>query len=388
MNRHLLAIRTALSALALWTCVAVNAELVATTNSITDIAMVPRLTIQSAVSVTNQIEYRTSLDEANWVVLTRLLVTNSPYVYIDVNAPPAPQRFYRCLAFTTTNAPPPTNALATGMVTIPAGSFMRGDANDDNLTPKGDPGDAPTYMVYVSGFSMDTNLISYAVWTNVYHWAIINGYSFTTVGSHFATASHPVHTVTWYDAVKWCNARSEKEGLTPCYYANAGQTTVYRSGVIALATNYVNWAANGYRLPTEAEWEKAARGGIPGQRFPLGNYISQNDARYTSASFGFSYDLSPRTDQISTTNVGSFVPNGLGLYDMAGNVREWCWDGYSGTYYKTNQVDPKGPASGASRVVRGGSWNDYPYLLRCAQRNYYPPAKSINAIGFRCVQKE
>ena len=131
--------------------------------------------------------------------------------------------------------------------------------------------------------------------------------------------------------MKWCNARSQQAGKTPVYYTDAGFTQVYTNGQI---TVYANWEAVGYRLPTEAEWEKAARGGLSGQRFPWGNAISQNLANYkgnTSLSGG--YDLGPNGynsigstggTSPATSPVGSFAPNGYGLYDMAGNVYEWC----------------------------------------------------------------
>ena len=143
--------------------------------------------------------------------------------------------------------------------------------------------------VTVSAFYMDTNLVSYSQWQSVYNWATNNGYGFDHAGSGKA-ANHPVQTVNWYDVVKWSNARSQQAGLTPVYYTDAGLTQVYTNGDVDAV--YANWAANGYRLPTEAEWEKAARGGLSGQRFPWGNVISETNANYYGNT-GYSYDLGP-----------------------------------------------------------------------------------------------
>ena len=276
------------------------------------------------------------------------------------------------------------------MALIPAGSFTMGDNLDGES-------DAPVHSVYVSAFYMDKYDVTKALWDSVYQWATNHGYSFDYAGSGKA-ANHPVQTIDWWDAVKWCNARSEKEGLNFCYYTSAAQTTVYRSGQVNLTNACVNWVANGYRLPTEAEWEKAARGGLSGHRFPWGDIISQSLANYYGHT-GYAYDLGPNgynTNYTSggspyTSPVGSFAPNGYGLYDMAGNVWQWCWDWYDGSWYSNvgaTQADTRGPGGVLSnRVLRGGAWNGIASGAQCAVRiSYVSPGNAYNGFGFRCVR--
>jgi len=165
-------------------------------------------------------------------------------------------------------------------------------------------------------------------------------------------------------------------------------TQVYTNGEV---TPYVNWSATGYRLPTEAEWEKAARGGLSGQRFPWGNVIDESLANYEGNPASCSYDLGPNGYNAAYANgvapytspVGSFAPNGSGLYDMAGNVFEWCWDWY-GTPY-AGGTDPRGPASGSNRVLRGGNWGNWAGNCRTANRVSEGPADIDDGEGFRSV---
>ena len=222
------------------------------------------------------------------------------------------------------------------MVLIPSGTFQMGDTFNE-----GDFDERPIHIVYVSSFYMDKTEVTKEFWDEIYQWATAHGYNFDNQGSGKAV-NHPVHTVYWHDVVKWCNARSEKEGRTPAYYTNVEQTTVYRNGRLNLKNEWVKWN-EGYRLPTEAEWEKAARGGSSGHRFPWSDSdtIMHSLANYYNST-NYAYDISPTRGYNSifdegifpyTSPVGYFAANGYGLYDMAGNVWEWCWDWHNSSYY-------------------------------------------------------
>ena len=275
-----------------------------------------------------------------------------------------------------------------GFSLIPAGSFTMGDALDGIS-------DAPTHTVTVSAFYMAQNLVTKAEWDAVRTWGLANGYTDLVAGSGKAS-NHPVQTVSWYQMVKWCNARSQQAGFVPVYYTNDAQTTVYKTGDVNVTNAQVKWNANGYRLPTEAEWEKAARGGLSGKRFPWGDTISHSLANYYAYS-GISYNLSGPVGYHPsytvggtpyTSPVGSFAANGYGLYDMAGNVFQLCWD-WCGSYDPVVLTDPRGPAaSGTYRVYRGGSWygKDGAYVCRVANRDSYYPSYSYFNIGFRVAR--
>ncbi len=284
-----------------------------------------------------------------------------------------------------------------GMALIPAGSFTMGNCMDAN---EGLSDELPLHTVYVSAFCMDKYEVTKALWDEVYQWATNHSYIFDNTGSGKA-ANHPVQSISWYDAVKWCNARSEQEGRVPAYYTSAAQTAVYRTGRIDVQNDWVKWNV-GYRLPTEAEWEKAARGGASGHRFPWSDVdtITHSKANYYS-SLSRGYDISPTrgyhpafNDRVYpyTSPVGYFAANGYGLYDMAGNVWEWCWDWYGDSYYSNSPgTDPRGPASGSYRVFRGGGWyhddNIFTGDCRTALRSAgaYPTDGGIYGLGFRSV---
>ena len=254
------------------------------------------------------------------------------------------------------------------MVLIPAG------------TNSGKNPDGGTYSLKVAEFYMDRGEVTKGLWDEVYAWAIKNGYNFDNPGAGKGK-DHPVQTVNWYDAVKWCSARSEKEGRPACYTVGGKP---YRSGKdFGSAPEGLKYdpAAGGYRLPMDAEWEYAARGGLTGKRFPWGDTIDHDKANYFGYPAGFAYDKGyagndkryATGDEPYTAPVGSFPANGYGLHDMAGNVAEWCWD--------WSPVAPN-----AHRMVRGGGWSYSGDYGRAGSftNNIYPEWASF-AVGFRCV---
>jgi formylglycine-generating enzyme required for sulfatase activity len=215
--------------------------------------------------------------------------------------------------------------------------------------------------ITVDSFYIGTYEVTWAEWQTVRAWAATHGYDIGSVGVGSA-ANHPVHTVNWYDCVKWCNARSQQEGRTPVYTVGG---VIYKSGQINDVA--VNASATGYRLPTDAQWEFAARGGTRSHGY---EYSGGNDLNvvgwYWENATGATVSMH---DGRGTWPVGQKTGNELGLYDMSGNVWEWCLDWYPG--YK-----------GSSRVIRGGSWVSNAYGLRSAL--FFPDNRRIS-IGFRAV---
>jgi len=181
----------------------------------------------------------------------------------------------------------------------------------------------------------------------------------------------PVEQVTWFDAVEYCNKRSQKEGLTPVYTITGRIPATGYPITAAIVT--INWDNNGYRLPTEAEWEYACRAGTV-TAFNTGAGISDNTGWYAANSNN------------RTHHVGQKQANAWGLYDMHGNVWEWCWDWYD-NYAPGARTDPRGPDTGILRTLRGGSWGAAPSIVRSAYRFSYNPYARSNSIGFRVVHR-
>jgi len=230
-------------------------------------------------------------------------------------------------------------------VFVKGGTFEMGGTFGDGVE-----NEQPVHSVTVSSFYIGKYEVTQKEWKE-----IIGSNS-----SRFLGDNLPVEKVSWLDAVKFCNKKSEREGLTPCYSGSGSNVSC-------------NFSVNGYRLPTEAEWEYAARGGSKSRGY---KYSGSNDVDEVAW-----YDVNSGS---KTHPVGRKMANELGLYDMSGNLWEWCWDWYDEGYYRNSSSDnPKGPSSGYVRVLRGGSLANDMWTMRCAFRLMVPPTGSVNEGGFR-----
>ncbi|MHC6204503.1 formylglycine-generating enzyme family protein [Breznakiellaceae bacterium SP9] len=253
------------------------------------------------------------------------------------------------------------------LVRIQGGTFTMGSPT--NEAGRWDD-EGPQHQVTVSGFSMSKTEVTQAQWRELMGTTIQEQRDKSDWSSLYGEGdNYPMYYVSWHEAVEYCNARSKKEGLTPAYTISGDNVSWNRS-------------ANGYRLPTEAEWEYACRAGTT-TPFSTGSNISTSQANYDG---NYPYNGNSKgTYREATTAVGSFAPNSWGLYDMHGNVWEWCWDWF-GDYSSASQTDPLGAASGPNCVFRSGSWINYAANLRSAYRNCYTPTSRDCDLGFRVVR--
>lgn len=253
-----------------------------------------------------------------------------------------------------------------GFVLIEGGTFQMGSPEDEAWRSE----DETLHTVTVSDFYMGCCEVTQTEYE-------------TVMGenpSSFSGESLPVENVSWIQAAAYCNARSEKEGLKPAYSIDGQNVSWDRS-------------ADGYRLPTEAEWEYACRAGTqtpfymedsPGSEDAnyYGHYPYQIEENYFTQE---NLTVQPGEYRQTTVEVGSFEANPFGLYDMHGNVSEWTWDSY-GEYPEVDQTDPTGAGSGTRRVYRGGGWNDFAKNMRSAYRATMDQEKGSFNIGIRLVR--
>ena len=247
----------------------------------------------------------------------------------------------------------------TMMALIPAGTFRMGNITNNSY---GDSDEKPVHEVTITQpFWMSRTEVTQAQYEAV----------MGTNPSKFKGADLPVERVSWYEAVEFCNALSQQEGLDTCY-SGSGSNTV------------CDFTANGYRLPTEAEWEYACRGGEETD-FYTGNMTNSSCNPLDPALDRAGWYCGNADD--STRTVGQKEPNGFGLYDMHGNVNEWCWDWFDSDFYAASPAeDPRGPGSGTRRVLRGGSWVFFARFCRSAGRYTKDPDNRNFNFGFRFVR--
>ena len=258
-------------------------------------------------------------------------------------------------------------------VRVPAGSFTMGSPASEKDR---DSDEGPQHTVRLSAFSIGQYEVTQGEWQAV----------MGSNPSYFKGDRLPVEQVCWYDILVYCNKKSLMEGLSPCYRIS-GSTDPARWGSVPTSGDATwnavgcDFSANGYRLPTEAEWEYAAKGGSAAGSL-ASNAVYAGSAELDSVAW-YSGNSGRKTKP-----VGQKRENALGLYDMAGNVWEWCWDWYADDYYGSSpSADPTGASSGGSRAYRGGSWYYVASCARSASRNGYYPAIRGSDLGFRVLRR-
>jgi len=250
------------------------------------------------------------------------------------------------------------------MVLVEGGTFTMGCTSEQTNCYSDEK---PTHQVTVDGFLMGKYEVTQELWQSV----------MGNNPSKFKGSKRPVEQVYWYAAVEFCNKLSEKEGLQKAYSGSGDNITC-------------DFTSNGYRLPTEAEWEYAARGGASSTNTQYSGSNTIGDVAWYDNNYGkkgksLEEKLKWYNSRGKTNAVGTKSPNQLGIYDMSGNVWEWCWDWYE-DYSSSTQTNPTGPNSGSNRVLRGGSWSDDAKACRVAVRLSFLPGLMDNDFGFRLVR--
>lgn len=249
------------------------------------------------------------------------------------------------------------------MVLIPGGTYRMGDES-----VKATILEAPVHTVTVDHFLMGIAEVTF----DEYDLFCKSTGRPLPPDEHFGRGKHPVIHVSWYDAIYYCNWLSKQHRYDTVYTINGEEVNA-------------DWEANGYRLPTEAEWEFAAGNGDNKE-----TWSGTSDERELP-NYGNYYESgnSDKDGFEKTAPVGNYQPNAFGLFDMTGNVAEWCWDRYHPTYYDWSRAErnPKGHPSGTERILRGGSWYSSADFVRCSYRNPNTPKFKNRVTGFRLVKK-
>ncbi|MEL7424855.1 MAG: SUMF1/EgtB/PvdO family nonheme iron enzyme [Bacteroidota bacterium] len=260
------------------------------------------------------------------------------------------------------NTPAVIKGILNNMILVKGGTFEMGD-----LFGEGIDNQKPVHVVTLRDFYMGIHAVTFAEYGR---YCKATGAELPS-DQGWGRGQRPVININWFEAVKYCNWLSEQAGRRPVY-------TIKGTEVSA------DWNAVGFRLPTEAEWEFAARGGGQIVRFGNGKDVANPSEINFDASTGSAFSKQG-ISRGETVMVGSLnSPNTLGLHDMSGNVWEWCWD-WRGSYSASAKVQPTGPSSGHFRVLRGGSWSYDPQACRVAYRVSYLPSARYNHVGFRVV---